>query len=113
MRVVVLELVEPGEPGLRRLLEQGRAGQRVSGGVGRGDVEPAGEPGQRQPWPEQRAGHGRERDQQQDLAVGGSSGITNAAARVTTPRMPAQPRMNVYDAGGVRPVAGRAGADER
>ena len=33
------------------------------------------------------------------------SGITNAAASVTTPRMPAQPSRKVYVHGGVLPVS--------
>ncbi len=37
---------------------------------------------------------------------GVSGGITNAAASVTTPRIPAQPRSNVYVAGGRRPLSG-------
>ena len=35
-----------------------------------------------------------------------SSGMMNAAASVTTPRMPAQPTRNVYVHGGCLPVAG-------
>ena len=37
---------------------------------------------------------------------GVSSGIRNAAASVTTPRMPAQPRMSVNVHGGRLPVTG-------
>ena len=37
---------------------------------------------------------------------GVSCGITNAAARVTTPRIPAQPSTNVYVHGGRFPVSG-------
>ena len=37
---------------------------------------------------------------------GVSSGIRNAAASVTTPRMPAQPRMSVNVQGGRIPVLG-------
>ena len=54
---------------LGRLLEQGGAGQRVLGRVGAGHPQPAGEPRQRHALDEQRAGHHRERDQQQHLAV--------------------------------------------
>ena len=37
---------------------------------------------------------------------GVSAGITNAAASVTTPRIPAQPSRNVNVAGGTWPVVG-------
>ena len=45
-----------------------------SAGSGGGTFEPAGEPRQRQPLDEQRAGHDGEGDQQQDLAVRGALG---------------------------------------
>ena len=107
--VVVLELLELLEAGLRRLLEHGRAGERVLERVGGRHPQPAREPRQREALDEQRAGHHRERDQQQHLAVRRiGSGITNAAARVTTPRMPAQPSTTVNFSDGSLPVVGSA-----
>ena len=69
MVVVVLQLVELGEPGVGGLLEQRGPGERVLGRVGSGYVEEAGEQREGEPLEEQRAGHDGEGDEQQHLAV--------------------------------------------
>ena len=61
--------VELLEARLGRLLQDRGPGQRVVHRVRRRHAEPARDPAQREPLDEQRAGHDRERDQQQDLAV--------------------------------------------
>ena len=72
VRVVVVELGRAtASPACDGLVQQVRPGQRVGGRVRRGHPEPAGEPRQRQPLEEERAGGDGERDQQEHVAVRG------------------------------------------
>jgi hypothetical protein len=91
---------------LRRRLQQGGAGQRVLRRVGALHAQPSRDPRQRHALDEQRAGRDREGDQLQDLPVGRVGRRVGRdderPARVTTPRMPAQPRMKVFGHGGER-----------
>ena len=91
VRVLLLEQVELSQTGLGGLVQQVGARQRVGRRVGRGHPQPPGQPRQGQALDEQGAGGDGERDQQEYVAMRGVPGMTKAAARVTTPRIPAQP----------------------
>ncbi len=114
VHVVDVELVERLEPGLRRLLEQRGAGEGVVHRVRRR----ARRAGARSTAATAPGSAGCRPSTVKAISsstsrCGVSTGMMNAAARVTTPRMPAHPSRNVYAGGGAWPVESGPGRTSR
>ena len=85
------QLVEPGDGGLHRVVLGLGLGEHVGLATGLAHAQPADHHGQREAVQQQR-GDGDEEGQEDDRLPAGTrpAGIANAAASVTTPRIPDQ-----------------------